>query len=135
MRSSPRKGWFVLASVVVMVLLHGNSRQFWPKIPYLSLRDESVAGHTRLVFNTLALVTLGQWLIGRLPRERALPRAAGVAAATAALPALIGLNQRVLRLRAPLSEVYNLAQVVLLPLGAALLEEALAERAVGQPEA
>ncbi len=118
---------FVLASIVAMFALHGNTKQFWPKIPYLSLRDESVGEHTRLIFNSFALVTLIQLLLGRLPRERALPRAGAVGVATAALPVLIGLNLRRLKLRAPLFEVYNFALVLLLPLAAAQLEQMLAQ--------
>ncbi|MFQ3683566.1 MAG: hypothetical protein SNJ51_14975, partial [Roseiflexus sp.] len=59
---------FIAANVVVMIILHGNSRQWWPKIPCLSLRNESVGEHTRLLFNTLAVVTVAQASIGRLPR-------------------------------------------------------------------
>jgi len=126
------KGAVILADIVTMVILHGNSRQFWPKIPYLSLRDESVGEHTRLLFNTLTLVSIGQALLGRLPRGRLLPRAAAVGAIPATLPALIGLNTRVLRLRPPFSEVYNLALVLLLPVGAALLEDAVAAAIAAQ---
>jgi hypothetical protein len=43
---------FIVANVLVMIILHGNSRQWWPKIPYLSLRDESVGEHTRLLFRS-----------------------------------------------------------------------------------
>lgn len=68
------KAGFVVANVAVMVILHGNSRQPWPRIPYLSLRNESEREHARLVFNTLAVVTLGQVLIGRMQRSRLLPR-------------------------------------------------------------
>ena len=116
----------MLADIVTMFILHGNTRQFWPKIPYLSLRDESVGEHTRLLFNTLALVSVRQALLGRLPRDRLIPRAAAVGAVPAALPALIGLNTRALRLRRPWSEVYNFALVLLLPVAAALLEDAVA---------
>ena len=100
MKSKHPKTEFVLASIVAMFALHGNTKQFWPKIPYLSLRDESVGEHTRLIFNSFTLVTLIQLLLGRLPRERALPRAGAIGVATAALPVLIGLNLRRLKLRA-----------------------------------
>lgn len=118
-----QKGRFVLANVLTMVVLHGNTKQFWPKIPYLSLRDESVAEHSRLMFNTLLLVTLGQLLLRRLSPDRLPARAIATGAATGALGPLIMLGQRGLRLRPPLSEVYNLSLVWLLPLGAALLED------------
>jgi hypothetical protein len=119
---------YVLANMVVMVILHGNSKQFWPKIPCLSLRDESTAEHTRLVFNTMAIVTVGQALIGRLPRRRWLPRAIVLAAIPASLPALIFFGQRVLRLKGTAGEVYNLAMVPLLPVAAVALEETLTTR-------
>lgn len=61
---------FVVANILVMIVLHGNSRQFWPKIPYLSLRDESISEHMRLLFNTLLVVTAIQFVPGRLPRQR-----------------------------------------------------------------
>lgn len=127
MSSTRPKTEFVLASILAMFALHGNTKQFWPKIPYLSLRDESVGEHTRLIFNSFTLVTLIQLLLGRLPRERALPRAGAIGVATAALPALIGFNLRWLKLRAPYFEIYNFALVLLLPLAAARLEQALAQ--------
>lgn len=120
------KGPVVLADIVTMFILHGNTRQFWPKIPYLSLRDESVGEHTRRLFSTLALVSVGQVLLGRLPHERQIPRAAAIGAVPVALPALIGLNTRVLRLRPPWSAVYNFALVLPLPVAATLLEDAIA---------
>ena len=89
---------YVLTNILVIIILHGNSKQFWPKIPYLSLRNESTAEHTRLLFNTLALVTGGQALLGRLPRRRWLPRAIILGAIPASLPALIFFGQRLLRL-------------------------------------
>ena len=116
---------FILANVVVMVVLHGNSRQFWPKIPYLSLRDESIAEHTRLLLNTLAIVTVGQAAVGRLPRERLLPRAVVLVALPLSLPALILFGQKVLRLTGKTAETYNLSLVPLLPVGAVLLEDAV----------
>lgn len=116
---------FVAANVLVMVVLHGNSRQWWPKIPYLSLRDESVGEHCRLLFNTLALVTVGQAALGRLPPERWLPRALALVALPASLPLLIFFGRRVLRLRGAAAERYNLSLVPLLPLAAAIGEGAL----------
>lgn len=133
-----RRGWggrigFVLANMFVMVILHGNSKQFWPKIPYLSLKNESTAEHTRLIFNTLAIVTVLQALIGRLPRERWLPRALVLGIIPAALPAIIFFGQRVLRLKGQASEVYNLTMVPLLPIAAVALEETLAARGGATP--
>lgn len=116
---------FVAANVIVMIILHGNSKQFWPKIPYLSLRNESIAEHTRLLFNTMALVTLGQALIGKLPRERWLPRGIVLAVFPALLPALIFFGQRVLRLQGDAGERYNLSLVPLLPIAASVVEEVL----------
>lgn len=116
---------FVLANVGVMVVLHGNSKQFWPKIPYLSLRDESVPEHMRLLFNTLAIVTAGQAALGKLPRERWIPRGAVLAALPLALPALIWFGQKVLRLKGQSFEAFNLTLVPLLPIGAMALEEVL----------
>ncbi len=116
---------FTIANVIVMIILHGNSRQFWPKIPYLSLRNESTAEHTRLLFNTMMVVTIGQALIGQLPRERWLPRGIVLAVFPALLPALIFLGQRVLRLQGDAGERYNLSLVPLLPIAASVLEEIL----------
>ncbi|MEJ5344438.1 MAG: hypothetical protein WHS83_05970 [Chloroflexus sp.] len=116
---------FVVANVIVMIILHGNSKQFWPKIPYLSLRNESIGEHTRLLFNTMALVTLGQALIGKLPRERWLPRGIVLAVFPALLPALIFFGQRVLRLQGDAGERYNLSLVPLLPIAASIVEEVL----------
>lgn len=128
LRKIANKFAFVLANVFVMVILHGNSRQFWPKIPYLSLRNESIAEHSRLLFNTLAVVTVGQALLGRLPPERRLPRIVVLAALPAALPLLILFGQRVLRLEGEAAERYNLGLVPLLPIGAMILEERLVAR-------
>lgn len=122
----PGKVGYILANVLVMVILHGNSKQFWPKIPYLSLRNESVFEHTRLIFNTLAVVTVIQALLGRLPRERWLPRGAALTAIPAALPLLIAFGQKVLRLRGSKAEVYNLSLVPLLPVAAVVVEDAVA---------
>lgn len=119
---------FIVANVIVMIILHGNSRQFWPKIPYLSLRNESTFEHTRLLFNTLLVVTIGQALIGKLPRERWLPRGIVLAALPASLPALIFFGQRVLRLEGDASERYNLSLVPLLPIAATVLEEVLVDK-------
>ncbi|MCG8349399.1 MAG: hypothetical protein MI924_16660 [Chloroflexales bacterium] len=119
---------FIASNMLVMVILHGNSRQFWPKIPLLSLRNESVPEHCRLLFNTLALVTLGQAVIGRFPRERWWPRAVVLAALPAALPLLIAFGDKVLRLRDQAAERYNLSLVPLLPIGATLLEDTLAKQ-------
>lgn len=129
---------FVVANVIVMIILHGNSRQFWPKIPYFSLRNESTAEHTRLLFNTLLVVTIGQALIGKLPRERWLPRGIVLAALPASLPALIFFGQRVLRLQGDAGERYNLSLVPLLPIAATVLEEVLVDKlnpATGEPHA
>lgn len=119
---------FVATNVVVMVVLHGNSKQFWPKIPLLSLRNESVGEHVRLIFNTLTITTLLQAATGRLPRARWLPRALTVGLVPAMLPALLFLGHRVLRLKGQAAEVYNLAMVPLLPVAAVAVEEAIASR-------
>lgn len=119
------KGPFVLANVLIMMVLHGNPRQFWPKIPYLSLRDESVSEHSRLLFNTLAVVTVGQLLSGRLPRARLLPRVASLLALPAALPPLLALGHR-LKPRSAAEGLYHLLIVLGLPLGVALLEDVVA---------
>lgn len=124
---------FTAANIFVMIILHGNSRQWWPKIPYLSLRNESIPEHCRLLFNTLALVTLGQAALGRLPRERLRPRAVTLGALPAALPLLIGFGQHGLRLRGTAAERYNLALVPLLPLAAAALEDGLVRLEQHQP--
>jgi hypothetical protein len=117
---------FAGANVLVMVVLHGNPYQFWPKIPYLSLRDESIGEHSRLLFNTLGLITLWQLLRGSLPRRRWTGRLVTLIALPLSLPPLIWLGRDTLKLRLPFSELYNLALVVLLPFGAAAIEDALA---------
>ncbi|MFQ3633154.1 hypothetical protein [Roseiflexus sp.] len=117
---------FIAANVVVMIILHGNSRQWWPKIPCLSLRNESVGEHTRLLFNTLAVVTVAQASIGRLPRERWLPRALTLGVIPALLPGLIWLGQSGLRLKGAIAERYNLALVPILPIAAVVVEDRLA---------
>ena len=116
---------FLLGNVFVMVILHGNSKQFWPKIPFLSLRNESIREHVRLLFNTLAIVTVVQAAIGRLPRERWMPRGIVLGALPASLPLLIFFGQKVLRLKGQKAEAYNLGLVPLLPIGAMLLEDKL----------
>ncbi|MEI7645884.1 MAG: hypothetical protein WCJ55_16560 [Chloroflexales bacterium] len=118
---------YVLANVLVMVILHGNSKQFWPKIPYLSLKNESTSEHARLLFNTLAVVTLFQAALGRLPRERWLARGVVLAAMPAALPLVIFVGQKVLRLRGHATEAYNLSMVPLLPIAAMVVEDAIAK--------
>jgi hypothetical protein len=120
----------VLANVVVMVVLHGNSRQVWPKVPYLSLRDESTGEHVRLLFNTLSVTTALQAAAGGLPRERWLSRALTLGVIPALLPALIFFGQRVLRLRG--QAAYNLSLVPRLPIAAVAVEEALASQ-IAQP--
>lgn len=117
---------YVLANMVVMVILHGNSKQFWPKIPYLSLRDESTGEHVRLLFLTLGVTTLGQAAVGRLARERWLARVLTIGVIPATLPALLFFGQRVLRLKGQAAEAYNLSLVPLLPIAAVLVEDALA---------
>lgn len=117
---------YVLANMVVMVILHGNSKQFWPKIPYLSLRDESTGEHVRLLFLTLGVTTLGQAAVGRLARERWLARVLTIGVIPATLPALLFFGQRVLRLKGQAAEAYNLSLVPLLPMAAVLVEDALA---------
>jgi hypothetical protein len=123
---------FVLANIIVMIILHGNSRQFWPKIPYLSLRNESVPEHMRLLFNTLAVVTAGQALLGKLPRPRLLPRLAVLLLLPLLLPLLIWFGQHGLRLRGAPAERYNLSLVPLLPIAAVLIEEWLVARTENQ---
>lgn len=124
---------YVLTNVLVMVILHGNSRQFWPKVPYLSLRDESVGEHVRLIFNTLSITTLLQIAAGAFPRGRWLARALTLGVVPAMLPALIFFGQRVLRLKGQAGEVYNLSMVPLLPLAAVVVEEALAGQIAPPP--
>ncbi len=116
---------FLLSNVFVMIILHGNSKQFWPKIPYLSLRNESIPEHSRLLFNTLMVVTVGQAALKKLPRERWFPRTIVLGALPAALPLLILFGQKVLRLEGEAAERYNLSMVPLLPIGAIVLEDAL----------
>jgi hypothetical protein len=124
---------FILANIFVMIVLHGNSKQFWPKIPWLSLRDESIAEHTRLLFNTLTVVSLGQALLGRLPRQRWLPRLVVILTIPASLPALILFGQRVLRLKGSHAETYNLSLVPLLPIAAVVLEDRLSHTSEQKP--
>ncbi len=129
MRAVLGKIGYVLANVLVMVILHGNSKQFWPKIPYLSLKNESTFEHARLLFNTLAVVTVFQALLGRLPRERWLARGAVLAAMPFSLPVVIFVGQKVLRLRGQAAETYNLSMVPLLPIVAMVAEDAIVQRA------
>lgn len=129
MKKALGKVGFVLANMVVMVILHGNSKQFWPKVPYLSLKNESTAEHARLLFNTLAVVTAFQALLGRFPRERWLARGVVLAAMPASMPAIIFFGQKVLRLRGRAAETYNLSMVPLLPIVAMIAEDKLAQRA------
>ncbi|MBX0326280.1 hypothetical protein K2Z83_01045 [Oscillochloris sp. ZM17-4] len=117
---------YVLANMVVMVILHGNSKQFWPKIPYLSLKNESTGEHARLLFNTLAVVTVFQALLRRLPRERWLGRGVVLAAMPATLPLVIFIGQKVLRLQGQAAEAYNLSMVPILPIAAMVAEDAIA---------
>lgn len=123
-------GWlaYIIANMLVMIMLHGNSRQWWPKIPYLSLRDESVGEHTRLLFNTLGLVALGQAALGRLPREQRLPRILTVIGIPALLPPLIWFGEHGLRLKGQAAERYHLAMVPILPLLARIVEMGLVRR-------
>jgi NhaP-type Na+/H+ or K+/H+ antiporter len=127
------KAGFGAACIVVMAILHGNSKQFWPKIPYLSLRNESVFEHMRLLFNTFALVSLGQMVLGNLPRAHLPARVAVTVGTPAVLPLLIGLGSMV-RLRGSTREVYNAVLVLLLPLVAAAVEDQLAARMFSPPD-
>ncbi|NNJ08881.1 hypothetical protein EKD04_000915 [Chloroflexales bacterium ZM16-3] len=129
MRTVLGKVGYVLANMVVMVILHGNSKQFWPKIPYLSLKNESTGEHARLLFNTLAVVTVFQALFGRLPRERWMARGAVLAAMPATLPVVIFIGQNVLRLKGQAAETYNLSMVPILPIAAMVAEDKIAARA------
>ncbi|NTV65706.1 MAG: hypothetical protein HGA65_19535 [Oscillochloris sp.] len=119
---------YVLANMFVMVILHGNSKQFWPKIPYLSLKNESTAEHARLLFNTLGVVTVLQALIGKLPRERWLARGVVLGAMPATLPLVIFVGQKVLRLQGQAAETYNLSMVPILPIAAMIAEDQIAAR-------
>jgi hypothetical protein len=120
-----KKTPFVLANIGVMVVLHGNSKQFWPKIPYLSLRDESIPEHSRLLFNTLLLVTLGQLALKRLPTTRIPARVVTMGVLPLSLPLMIGLEHRKLRLASKQARIYHLSLVLFLPIAAAALEEGL----------
>lgn len=119
---------YVLANVLVMIILHGNSKQFWPKIPYLSLKNESTGEHARLLFNTLGVVTIIQALIGRLPRERWLARGVVLGAMPATLPVIIFVGQKVLRLQGQAAETYNLTMVPILPIAAMVVEDVIVQR-------
>lgn len=128
MKAVRGKVGYVLANMLVMIILHGNSKQFWPKIPYLSLKNESTAEHARLLFNTLAVVTIFQALIGRLPRKRWLARSAVLTTMPATLPVVIFVGHNVLRLRGQAAETYNLSMVPILPIAAMLAEDVIASR-------
>ena len=125
---------FMAATIGVMFILHGNSRQFWPKIPYLSLRDESIPEHSRLLFNTLAIVRLGQGALGRLPRPRVPARVVVMGLLPILLPLLIGFGHRGLRLRGHHAERYNMLLVLLLPVAAATIEDAITAIIVASEE-
>jgi hypothetical protein len=116
---------FVLANIGVMVILHGNSKQFWPRVPYFSLRDESIPEHSRLLFNTLLFVTLGQLLFKRLPTTNIPARVVTMGVLPLSLPIMIGLGHRKLGLEGKQARVYHLSLVLVLPIAAAMLEEGL----------
>lgn len=120
-----KKTPFIAANIAVMYVLHGNSKQFWPRIPYLSLQNESIPEHSRLLFNTLLLVTLGQALSGRLPQARVPARIVTMGLLPLLLPLMIGFGHRTLRLQGHRAEVYNLSLVPVLPVVAAALEDQL----------
>ena len=134
MRGLLAKVGYVLTNMLVMVILHGNSKQFWPKIPLLSLRDESIGEHVRLLFNTLSITSLLQVALGQLPRKRWLARLLTIGVIPASLPALILFGQRLLRLQGQSAEVYNLALVPLLPMAAILVEDALTAQLTTGPD-
>lgn len=117
-----------VANMVVMVALHGNSRQWWPKIPFLSLRNESIAEHSRLLFNMLAVVTAGEAAFGKFSRERRRPRLLMLLALPALLPLLVLFGRHILRLDEKKLEIYYLSMVPILPLGAAIVEEVVVAR-------
>lgn len=133
MRKLLGKVSYVLTNMVIMVILHGNSKQFWPKIPVLSLRDESTGEHVRLLFNTIGVTTVAQAAIGKLPRERWLPRVLTMGVIPSLLPLIIVFGQKVLRLKGQRAEIYNLAMVPLLPVAAVLVEDALACQMAPEP--
>jgi hypothetical protein len=120
-----RKVPFILANIGVMIILHGNSKQFWPRIPYLSLRDESIPEHSRLLFNTLLVVTLGQVAIKQMPLKRVPPRVMTMGILPLSLPLMIGLGHRGLGLEGKQARIYHLSLVLLLPVVAAALEDGL----------
>jgi hypothetical protein len=114
---------FVAANIAVMYVLHGNSRQFWPKIPYLSLRNESIPEHSRLLFNTLVIVTLGQVALKRMPRSRLPARCVTIGLLPTLLPLMIGFGHRRLHLQGHHAEIYNIALVPVLPVVTAVIED------------
>jgi hypothetical protein len=118
---------FVLSNIGVMVILHGNSKQFWPKIPYLSLRDESIPEHVRLIFNTLLLVTVGQTILRQMPMSRVPARLITMGTIPISLPLLLGFGERVLSLKEQQARVYHLSLVLALPIAAAILEDGIVE--------
>ncbi|MEZ4633473.1 MAG: hypothetical protein R2873_32410 [Caldilineaceae bacterium] len=117
-----------LANMLVMIMLHGNSRQWWPKIPFLSLRNESIAEHSRLLFNMQAVVTVGEAALGKFSLARRRPRLLMLLALPALLPLLILFGRHVLRLEEKKLEIYYLSMVPTLPLAAAIVEEVLVAR-------
>lgn len=120
-----KKGPFVLSNVGVMIVLHGNSKQFWPKIPYLSLRDESIPEHIRLLFNALLVVTAGQVLFRRMPTNEIPARAVSMGTIPLMLPILLRLGEDGLELEGNQARAFHLSLVLILPLVAAMLEEAI----------
>lgn len=130
LRYMSKKVPFILSNIAVMYVLHGNSRQFWPKIPYLSLRNESVPEHCRLLFNTLMMVTLGQVSLGRLPWSRMPARLMTMIILPLMLPLLIAFGKRGLRLQGQHAEVYYISLVPVLTVSAAVLDDGLAKLTV-----
>lgn len=125
LRYAQKKLPFLAANIAVMYVLHGNSRQFWPKIPYLSLRNESVTEHSRLLFNTLLVVTLGQLATGRLTQPRLSSRLIVMGVMPMLLPLLIAFGQRGLGLYGHKAEVYYISLVPFLTVSSAVLEDSL----------
>lgn len=126
-KSIGKKIPFVLSNIGVMVILHGNSKQFWPRIPYFSLRDESIPEHVRLLFNTLLLVTVGQVALGRMPLARVPARLVTMGTIPISLPLLIRFGDTVLRLEEKQAHIYNVSLVLLLPVVAAIIEDGLVD--------
>lgn len=124
-RRAGRVAVMTLANMVVMIMLHGNSRQWWPKIPWLSLRDESIAEHSRLLFNMQAVVTAGEAALGKFAPQRRRPRLLLLLALPALLPLLVLFGRHILRLEEKKLEIYYLSMVPILPLAAAIVEEVM----------